>query len=612
MGLRMKFFLGSAILLTAILAGCGDGDSTSPAAPPAAPPTVETQIPAVPSGLAVSYGVKSLAFSWAPVADATSYRLLEDLDGAGPEAAVAVGAPVAAASATYTPPDLLHTRLNAQYRVEACNAVGCSAASLPVTPDLTKAIGYFKASSSGPDGFGRAVALSADGSTLAVGAPYEDSAATGIDGNQADNSASNSGAVYVFVRSTGGAWAQQAYLKASNTGAGDQFGMIVSLSADGGTLAVGAPYERSAATGINGNQADDSSGSAGAVYVFTRTAGTWSQEAYLKSTNADAGDLFGDGLGLSGDGTLLAVGAWGESSSASGVGGNQADNSLVGAGAAYLFRRNAGLWSQEAYLKASNPRQNLFFGKKVAVSSDGGTVAVSGYDTSNATGIDGNQADASLNSAGAVYVFAHAGGAWSQQAYVKASNTDAGDLFGNALALSADGSTMAVAAYGEASAASGVGGNQADNSMPGAGAIYVFTRAGTAWSQQAYLKASNTGQGDGLGWAVALSADGNTLAAGAAFEAGGGAGFTADPADNSINAAGAAYVFTRTGGTWSHSAYLKAPNPSSTAEFGLRLALSGDGSLLAIGGPQDPSAATGIQGDQADASVPGAGAVYLY
>src|SRR5205814_1608421 len=148
----------------------------------------------------------------------------------------------------------------------------------------------------------------------------EDSNATGVNGNQADNSASGSGAAYVFVRS-GTTWSQQAYLKASNAEAGDQFGVSVALSGD--TLVVGATSEDSNATGVNGNQADNSAGWSGAAYVFVRSGTAWSQQAYLKASNAGAGDVFGYSLALSGD--TLAVGAFGEASSATGVGGNQAD-----------------------------------------------------------------------------------------------------------------------------------------------------------------------------------------------------------------------------------------------------------------------------------------------
>lgn len=113
------------------------------------------------------------------------------------------------------------------------------------------------------DEFGFHVALAGD--KVLVPAFLEDSAATGVNGNQADNQALDSGAAYVFTRTTGGVWSQQAYLKASNTEAGDWFGIV---AVDGDTLVVGAIQEDSAAKGVNGNQADNSAENSGAVYVF--------------------------------------------------------------------------------------------------------------------------------------------------------------------------------------------------------------------------------------------------------------------------------------------------------------------------------------------------------
>src|SRR5262249_33934360 len=152
---------------------------------------------------------------------------------------------------------------------------------------------------------------------------------TGIGGHQVDNSAPYAGAVYVFTRN-GTAWSQHVYIKASDTSGQDRFGSRVVLSADGATLAVGAPREASAATGIGGTQDDWSADGAGAVYVFTRGSTTWSQRAYLKASNTGAYDEFGSGLALSADGSTLAVGAYQEDSAATGVGGNQADNSAEG------------------------------------------------------------------------------------------------------------------------------------------------------------------------------------------------------------------------------------------------------------------------------------------
>lgn len=186
------------------------------------------------------------------------------------------------------------------------------------------------------DSFGAAVAIS--GNTIAVGAPAEASAATGIDGNQDDNSAPEAGAVYIFERNEG-AWAQTAYIKASNTDAGDRFGFAVSL--DGDTLVVGAEREDSAATEVDGDEDDNSAEEAGAVYVFERSEGAWAQTAYLKPSNGEAGVFFGANVSVDVD-TIL-IGAPGESS----VGG---ENS----GAAYVFSRDADSWTQTNFLKAFN------------------------------------------------------------------------------------------------------------------------------------------------------------------------------------------------------------------------------------------------------------------
>ena len=128
---------------------------------------------------------------------AITYRVTEDPDGAGPQAATQIATGLAGTSYDRVVTGLLHTRLNATYRVQACNSAGCSALSAAQAVNLTQSIGYFKASNTGGL-FGHSVALSGDGNTLAVGTNLEDSNATGVNGNQADNSASSSGAVYVY------------------------------------------------------------------------------------------------------------------------------------------------------------------------------------------------------------------------------------------------------------------------------------------------------------------------------------------------------------------------------------------------------------------------------
>lgn len=472
---------------------------------------------------------------------------------------------------------------------------------------------YIKASNTGAnDQFGSGIALSADGMTLAVSAQGEASAARGIDGDQNDDSAAGAGAVYVFTR-IGTTWTQQAYLKASNAEAGDRFGGHICLSADGSTLAVGAEDEASAATGVNGNQADNSASRSGAVYVFARTGTSWEQQAYIKASNTETTDLFGYRFALSRDGATLVVGSTKEDSAATGINGNQASNTASTAGAAYVYVRTGSTWSQQAYLKASNTDAGDDYGGGVGVSADGSTIAVGAtFEDSAATGINGNQASNTFEKAGAVYVYTRSGGVWSQQAYVKASNTGAGDWFGASLSLSSDGSTLAVAAWLESGGAPGVNGDQTSDAAAGAGAVYVFTRSGIVWSQQAYLKASNPGPLDSFGIDLVLTPDGSRLVVGARFEDSDATGLDGDDTNDAATSAGAAYVFDRSGATWSARGYVKAYNTGADDELGTSVAVSADGELIAVGAPGEASAATGIDGDMDDDSLPNAGAAYVF
>ena len=450
---------------------------------------------------------------------------------------------------------------------------------------------------------GDSVALSSDGNTMAVGSPMESSAAKGINGNQADESAYDAGAVYVFTRS-GNAWRQQAYIKPSNTRPSSNFGYVVRLSGDGTTMAVSAYFESSAATGVNGDQNDDSIPQAGAVYVFTRRGETWTQQAYIKASNTGEagkgdepgdGDQFGFSLALSNDGNTLAAGAIGE---------DGAGNSMQSAGAVYVFGRTGTAWTEQAYVKPANPGGGDLFGYAVSLTGDGNMLAVGSFDE------DG--LDEKMTGTGAVYVFGRTGGAWTQQAYIKSLNAEDADSLGVSVAISLDGNTIVSGALDEDCLCTGVnptdssgrpaGSNDRESDLS-AGAVYVFVRSGTAWTQQAYIKPSNTGKEDWFGSRLALSGDGNTLVAGAQLE---------DGNNDSAQEAGAVYVFSRTGTTWTQQSYLKGSNTEAFDEFGSSISLSRDGSTIVVGARNEASSAKGINGNQADNSARDAGAVYVF
>ena len=570
---------------TCMLPACGDGFVNTPeeacddgnATETDECTTLCTRSPEAPA-LDLSFAqVKQFEFHWEPVLGASWYELLEPADEGGEF--VPVSGIILAESYSLTVP--LYFRVNASYKLNACNSLRCQeSAVVDATGSLAEAIGYFKASNTGDyDRFGEAFALSGDGNTLAVGAPGEQSSATGINGDdEDDNSYNNAGAVYVFTR-TDDAWKQQAYVKAPNAG-GDLFGTSVALSKDGTTLAVGAIGEGSSAEG--------------AVYVFTRTDDAWEQEDYV---NSGQGDEFGRSVALSEDGNTLAVGARGEGESA---------------GAVYVFARTDEEWEQEAYVKASNAGKGDFFGASVALGGKGATLAVGAIgEESTATGINGNQDDNSAYDVGAVYIFARIDEKWEQEAYIKASNAGKGDSFGASVALSGEGTTLAVGVQDEDSHATGTNGHEGDNSAYGAGAVYVFTRTDDVWEQEAYVKASNVEKGDFFGGSVALSEDGNTLAVGARGEDSSATGIGDDEGDNSADDAGAVYVFTKDIGGWAQEAYVKASHTRGGDGFGT-VSISADASVLAVGAPGDSYATVGVGNAPSMTAAFGSGAVYLY
>ena len=351
---------------------------------------------------------------------------------------------------------------------------------------------------------GWSVSLSSDGNTAIVGGPHYN----GYDG-----------LAWIFTRSNG-VWTQQGG-PLSGTGPGllQEQGWSVALSADGNTAAIGGPGEV------------DTSG-AGAVWVFTRSGGVWSQQgsklvgsgAASQSGNPDQGYS----VALSADGNTLLFGA-------------PRDN--ASAGAAWVFTRAGGVWSQQgSKLVGSGASGAAEQGFSVALSSDGNTALLGG--PSDGTNF------------GAVWVFVRSGGVWTQQGSKLVGAGTSGSALGHSVSLSGDGNTA-------------VAGGPADNS--GAGATWIFTRAGGAWSQQGAKLVGSGGVSADQGFSVSLSSDGNTATVGG-------------PTDNSE--AGAAWVFIRSGGAWSQlGSKLVGSGGTGTTEQGYGVAISGDGSTVLVGGP---------------------------
>ena len=360
----------------------------------------------------------------------------------------------------------------------------------PLTVDPTFAQQVKLTASDVPNGvnFGYSVALSSDGNTALVGA-----LGTYVEGG-----------VYVFTRS-GAGWTQQQKLTPSDGGIYDEFGISVALSSDGNTALLGA---------------NDKNTGAGAAYVFTRSGTSWGQQQELTASDPANYDSFGWSVALSSDGNTALMGAIGKN---------------VSTGAAYVFTRSGTSWIQQQKLNASDAAPNDDFGYSVALSSDGSTALV-GADQKNS-----NQ--------GAAYVFARSGTGWTQQQELMASVAAKPDQFGSSVALSSDGNTALVGAYGK-------------NSYTGA--AYVYVRSGTSWTQQQEVTPSDAAARGYFGHSVALSSDGNT-----AF----------------FRANGAAYLFTRSATSWNQQQEL----PVSAASA----ALSSDGNAALFGVPYTQNSQTG-------------------
>ena len=548
--------------------------------------------------LTARYNFKGLSFSWQKVNGASHYRLWYQ---ATENADFTQFGRDFDSNTTGTRVELpIHTFnwFDAQFKIEACLDTECfTTQSVGVVTERSNAVGYFKSENTEAFDSFSVVALSGDGNTLAIAATAEDGN-SGIEGDRGNNEASAAGAVYIYTKEDKD-WTFQAYLKAANVDAGDEFGSSVALSGDGNTLAVSAVGEASGATGVNTAGIDNSAAGAGAVYIFQRIGEIWLQQSYLKASEVAVGDAFGAAVALSSYGGTLAVGAPGTAGEA---------------GAVYLFNEVAESWEQQAKIVTPNTEAGDYFGAAVSITADGNQLLVGApREASNSVGVDGVMSDNNSPYAGAAYLFARSDGVWQFDHYFKASNTAENQLLGTALSISADGSSIALGAPGEASSAYGVGGDQSDTSYPSAGAVYLFDRMDSNnWMSRAYVKASDGDAGDCFGSAVALNASGHLLVVGAPGEASANDAVNSNDADDSAADAGAAYVFRVTDMEWNQISYVKAPNSEAGDGFSTSLSLDASGNSLAIGAPGEDSSAMGVASNQANNLAQDAGAVYLF
>jgi phage gpG-like protein len=265
--------------------------------------------------------------------------------------------------------------------------------------------------------------------------------------------------------------------------------------------------------------ADDNIGTASRTVIVIG----WTEQTRIQPSSA--GDEFGKSISISSDGNTAIVGAI------------YHDDRYTNFGAAYIYTRSDTVWSQQSKLQSSDGTFNLNLGRSVCISGDGNTAIVAGI-------------------AGLVYIFIRSGTNWSEQAKIMASEVSSNDEFGESVSMSWDGNTALVGAYAKSA---------------NRGAAYIFTRSGTTWSEQAEIQGSDTSTSDRFGQSVSISWDGNTALVGADYNSALG------------TYAGAAYIFTRSGTTWSEQARINGSDTSASNRFGQSVSISGDGNTAIVG-----------------------------
>ncbi|MDH3831916.1 MAG: tandem-95 repeat protein, partial [Gammaproteobacteria bacterium] len=367
------------------------------------------------------------------------------------------------------------------------------------------------------------------GSSVAIDGDTALIGSRGDDGNGAD-----SGSAYVYLRDSAGNWNLQQKLTAGDGAAAyDYFGLSVSLSGD--TALIGA-YGTS-----------DIGTNSGAAYVFTRLGSIWSEQDKLTATIAAAYDNFGQSVVIDGDTAL--IGASGD------------DTKESDAGAAYVFTRTGSNWSEQAKLTAGDGAANDYLGNSVSLSGDTALIGAA-------------EDDHSVTNSGSAYVFTRSGLLWSEQAKLTANDAAANDYFGNSVSLSGDTAL--------------IGAEEDDDNGNGSGSVYVFTRNGINWSEQAKLLPGDGAADQYFGYEVTV--DGSLALVGA----------PGDAADK-----GATYIFTADAqGNWTEYQKLAANDGTDSGQswggegspgdqFGIAVARSGDRVLVGASLDDDNGADAG-------------------
>jgi hypothetical protein len=352
-----------------------------------------------------------------------------------------------------------------------------------------------------------------------------------------------SGSAYIFNR-TGTVWSYQTKIMAPDQAPSDRFGRSVSISGDGSYALVGAYGDD---TPVGGD-------SAGSAYIFSRSGSTWTYQSKITAPDQATQNFFGRSVSISGDGSYALVGAemWNPG------------------GAAYIFSRSGTSWTYQSKITAPELTPGDSFGGSVSISSDGSYALVGAK-------WDDRPGQTPSDNAGAAYIFSRSGTSWSFQSKITAPDQVPRDYFGNGVSISGDGSYAIAGAYADVV---GPVGSQ--------GSAYIFSRSGTSWSYQTKITAPDPGASDYFGWSVAISGDGSYALVGAYLD------------NTPTSDAGSAYIWVRSGTSWTFQSKITAPDGAQSDHFGVSVSISGDGTYALVGAKFD------------DDKGSGSGSAYIY
>jgi hypothetical protein len=341
----------------------------------------------------------------------------------------------------------------------------------------------------------------------------------------------------------GDSWGFQSKITAPDPVVGDQFGGSVSISGDGSYAIAGVPRD----DGPGGPTYPDY----GSAYIFSRSGSTWTLQSNITAPDAATQASFGESVSISADGSYAIAGA------------HKAES-------AYIWVRSGSTWTFQSKITAPVPAGTDSFGRSVSLSSDGSYVLVGAYRSYHE----------GYNS-GTAYIFSRSGTSWTFQSKITPPDPGPNDQFGKSVSISSDGSYALVSKYGYDRPGQPTGDN--------AGAAYIFSRSGTSWTFQSKITAPDISYANWFGWSVSISGDGSYAIAGSV-----GVDRPGQPINDNV---GAAYIFSRSGTSWTFQSKITAPEPDRQPYdyFGFSVSLSSDGSYALVGAERDsnPTGAAG-------------------